>query len=700
MQASVTAGRTSQTPTSLCEALEHRVLFTTQLVADINPGADSSNPYSWFRSSAGDVYFAATRGSSRSLWKLDASSGQAVPFLPPSAGDGYAFGEIDGRVIVRSNGSGLASGYWSTGGSPDDVRPFAADLASDPSQLLFGELCVGSAVYIATYALPATGPHTARLWKATGTDGSLTLLLEYQVSFPLGQNDPLPAIQNLTNIDGQVRFAAKTEPDNWQVWKTDGTPAGTTLVGRVPGPAPARAPSTFVRSGANVFFRASGPVWKTDGTPQGTRPAGTAVIEDQAPIIPDGAGGVYFCGLSAANPAVGGLYRSNAAGQQTTVREFSAQAVGPTRAGATLYFSLISNILNNFQNLGMWASDGTSAGTRQLLTADNRFVYASNFGPIEFDGMLYFPGGLSASNLDSELWRTDGTPAGTVLVADIWPGPASSRPRFMWPLGDALYFQANDGVHGIEPWRTTSDSVKVIGRRVFYNHSAYDGRDPAANLADLSAVAPDKTALLPNQLPSFDNVTSYARGINGVLIDFAGVPPQTLTAADFTFRFRGGSPTASWAAAPPPASVTLLPSPVGANLARYALTWPDGAVRNGWLEVTVNAGPRTGLSAPDIFYFGNLVGATGYNDRVIDWDDVSATRAALGSPSALTGRLDFDRDGRVTILDLLIVRSATGHVLAGPFDRAAAPASAAPRVRPPTPKRSVYELAVDGPPGA
>ena len=34
--------------------------------------------------------------------------------------------------------------------------------------------------------------------------------------------------------------------------------------------------------------------------------------------------------------------------------------------------------------------------------------------------------------------------------------------------------------------------------------------------------------------------------INGVLVEFGGIPSQTLIATDFTFRFRGASPTASW----------------------------------------------------------------------------------------------------------------------------------------------------------
>jgi probable HAF family extracellular repeat protein len=219
----------------------------------------------------------------------------------------------------------------------------------------------------------------------------------------------------------------------------------------------------------------------------------------------------------------------------------------------------------------------------------------------------------------------------------------------------------------------------VTGRHVFYNHSAYDGGDASADARDLAAIAPDKTALLPGQLWSFSNVTSYSRGINGVLVDFAGIPPQTLTAGDFAFRFRGASPTDSFRPAPPPASVTLLASPTGANVARYAMTWPDGAMKNGWLEVTVKANANTGIKSDDVFYFGNLVAETGdaLSPHAVTSRDVLATRAAVGSTSDLTGRFDFDRNGRVTATDLLIARGAVGHALAGPFDRSAA-AEAAP----------------------
>ena len=54
----------------------------------------------------------------------------------------------------------------------------------------------------------------------------------------------------------------------------------------------------------------------------------------------------------------------------------------------------------------------------------------------------------------TELWRTDGTAAGTQIVADIWPGPSSSMPRYPTVVQNTLFFAANDGSVGSELWRS------------------------------------------------------------------------------------------------------------------------------------------------------------------------------------------------------------------------------------------------------
>src|SRR5262249_23261286 len=53
-----------------------------------------------------------------------------------------------------------------------------------------------------------------------------------------------------------------------------------------------------------------------------------------------------------------------------------------------------------------------------------------------------------------ELWKSDGTPAGTTLVADIRPGAAGSDPQGLIDVGGTLFFAADDGTSGVELWKS------------------------------------------------------------------------------------------------------------------------------------------------------------------------------------------------------------------------------------------------------
>jgi ELWxxDGT repeat protein len=53
----------------------------------------------------------------------------------------------------------------------------------------------------------------------------------------------------------------------------------------------------------------------------------------------------------------------------------------------------------------------------------------------------------------NELWRSDGTTAGTKLVRDIKPGAKGSGTRNLTNVGGTLFFDADDGRHGTELWK-------------------------------------------------------------------------------------------------------------------------------------------------------------------------------------------------------------------------------------------------------
>jgi len=245
--------------------------------------------------------------------------------------------------------------------------------------------------------------------------------------------------------------------------------------------------------------------------------------------------------------------------------------------------------------------------------------------------------------------------------------------------GDArLLVSRNSGTHpfvaGGRAVRIARPPAAVTGRYVFYNHSAADGARAAADAADDAAIAPDKTPLLPGRRADFRNYTSYSRGLNGVMVDIANLPPLELSAADFAF---------AGAAAPSTIGVRRGAGVNGSD--RVTLVWPDGAIVNRWLTVTVLPTPATGLSAPDVFSFGNFVGdtgdaAAGATRAVVNAADLLRTHARAFAAAPLTNPFDHNRDGRVNAVDLAIARANQSHVL--PLAPASAPASApaAPRL--------------------
>jgi len=212
----------------------------------------------------------------------------------------------------------------------------------------------------------------------------------------------------------------------------------------------------------------------------------------------------------------------------------------------------------------------------------------------------------------------------------------------------------------------------IIGRRLFYNNSKYDGNNAAANAADDGAIATDKVALLPGAGPAtFANVSSYTRGINGIMLDLAGNHPN-ITAADFTFSVGNNNTPSTWSAAPAPVSVVVR---AGAGLGgsdRVQIVWADGAITNTWLQVVVAANANTGLpqkagypvGQADVFYFGNAVGDSGLGDTAtMAHVNVNDYLAARNNPASLFNNIptsnayDYNRDGAVNTTDELVAKN-------------------------------------------
>ena len=203
----------------------------------------------------------------------------------------------------------------------------------------------------------------------------------------------------------------------------------------------------------------------------------------------------------------------------------------------------------------------------------------------------------------------------------------------------------------------------IVGRHVFYNNSGFDGNLPAADQQDDDAIAVDKGPLLPGKKATFANYTSYLKGINGLMIDIAGLAPgYTPDVDDFEFRVGNSNNTAAWTDAPSPIAVTRRDNAGTDGSDRLTFIWEDGAVRNQWLEVTVPATSDIHLDGPDVFYFGNAVGEGGNTteDARVNAIDMLMTRnnpRTFRDPAPIDFPYDYDRNTVVNAVDMQIVRN-------------------------------------------
>jgi len=300
------------------------------------------------------------------------------------------------------------------------------------------------------------GTHGRELWRTNGT--TTTMVKDINTN---GANESYP--QNFFAFGDYLYFSANDGTSGYELWRTDGTASGTTLVKGINETNTGESgsyPCYFTALGEFLYFNADdgtngGELWRTDGTE-----AGTTLVRD----IRSGANGSSPSHFTALNGALyfGArdedfgveLWRTDGTALGTTlVKDINDEGFswpeGFVEIGGYLFFMADGYTQAN----QLWRTDGTEAGT--TLIAD--VLDPNDF--TAFGGYLYFAAETEADGY--ELWRTDGTEAGTELFLDINDGAGDSYPYDFTVVGDLLYFHANDGTHGNELW-ATNGSLTVL----------------------------------------------------------------------------------------------------------------------------------------------------------------------------------------------------------------------------------------------
>jgi ELWxxDGT repeat protein len=100
----------------------------------------------------------------------------------------------------------------------------------------------------------------------------------------------------------------------------------------------------------------------------------------------------------------------------------------------------------------LWVTDGTAAGTHEVVDLIPGVDSSSPYGLTVFDDRLYFTAATPSTGY--ELFSTDGTADGTRLLRDIYPGADSSVPGSLVVAAGALWFAAFSPTDGRELWIT------------------------------------------------------------------------------------------------------------------------------------------------------------------------------------------------------------------------------------------------------
>ncbi len=571
-----------------------------------------------------------------------------------------------GRELWRVNTSGIAELVEDSiaGGGINPDAPFTN--SSYPSLLTV----VGGTLYFKAN----DGVNGDELWRVVGSN--LAELVEDGI--PGGGINPGFATSNpteLTNVNGTLYFRAENVLNGRELWRVDPLLGIAELVedsidggGIKPGNGNA-SPNNLTNLNGTLYFSANDgtsgyEVWRING-------ANVAeLVEDSLP------GGGIQPGSEGSNPAnfsyVGGtayftarnaslgveLFRINAQG-------FAESVSGEDGNGEILLGpgSSSPQYLTNFNNVLYFSAEAGPRFGKELmrlklnaiptLTRDNANVSGDVLTQLSNSGTWNDPDGdivLLTASIGNVVRNALGT----------WTWTFTPTTKL---VNQPVQITATD-IHGESSnvSFTISANVRVLDQRIFYNRATSTVFGNGSG-NPIGTIDPTNTALLVGQT-TFDNVSNYRFGLNGLVVDVAGLGSNT-TAADLQFAVWNGIDASGFVASTATPTLTLIPGGGTGGSTRLKIEFADNEIKNTWLRVSLLANSNTGLNANYTFVFGSAIAEMNIGNvgdpvtlrvNATDTSRVRQNQSISANSVPVTSIFDLNKDGRVNATDTSIVR--------------------------------------------
>ena len=425
-------------------------------IADVNPNLVGSEPSGFVALPDGTVLFAASDPEhGRELWRSDGTAAGTYRvrdiYAGPLSSGPEGFVVWDGVAYFAARDADHGLELWRSDGTEagtflvHDIQPGPAGslpqrrIPFDPG---FG-VAVTPPVETANGVLFGAddGVHGVELWVSDGTTAGTSMLGDLYPGTMSSQADPTLA------LDGLV-YIPVFEAVGGGLWVSDGTVAGTRKLAL----PVVNHPSDLVVFGDRVCFGTSIELFCTDGTDAGTVEVANLGVNGVGGLTP--AGGLLF--FTHSYPGLIKLFVTD--GTPDTERGLLSTNfvdrfwIGrPTAVGDRIVFPVDTKAHGE----ELWVSDGTPDGTTMLVDLHGGAEGSEPSGLTAFGDDVVF--GADDGESGRELWRTDGTADGTVMIADASPGAEGSDPTSLVALDDRLWMAATGTSTGAEPW--TSDGT-------------------------------------------------------------------------------------------------------------------------------------------------------------------------------------------------------------------------------------------------